>query len=115
MISWCHLGAPYLSIPHRCLTYLFQIVLQGRVWTTFLFPMSPTDADNGRAISRWALNEQANAIIVAFIETPEDVALAIAYARENHLPIAMIRGGGHDIAGASSTDSLVTDLSSHLL
>ena len=91
--------------------------LQGRVWATFLHPVSPTasDADNGQAITPWALNEQANAIIVAFIETPEEVALAIAYARENHLPIAMIRGGGHDIAGASSTDSLVTDLSSHLL
>ena len=74
---------------------------------------TPTDADYAQAISRWALNAQANAKIVAFVKTPEDVALAIAYAKENHLPIA-IRGGGHSTAGASSTEGLVIDLSRHL-
>ena len=74
---------------------------------------TPTDADYTQAISRWALNAQANAKIVAFVKTPEDVALAIAYAKENHLPIA-IRGGGHSTAGASSTEGLVIDLSRHL-
>ena len=74
---------------------------------------TPTDADYAKAISRWALNAQANAKIVAFVKTPGDVALAIAYARENRLPIA-IRGGGHSTAGASSTEGLVIDLSRHL-
>ena len=73
----------------------------------------PTDADYAQAISRWALNAQANAKIVAFVKTPEDVALAIAYARDNHLSIA-IRGGGHSTSGASSTEGLVIDLSRHL-
>jgi len=44
---------------------------------------------------------------------PEDVALAIAYAKKDCLPIA-IRGGGHNPAGASSTQGLVIDLSRHL-
>ena len=74
---------------------------------------TPGDADYAKAISRWALNAQANAKIVAFVKIPEDVALAIAYARENRLPIA-IRGGAHSTAGASSTEGLVIDLSRHL-
>ena len=73
---------------------------------------TPTDADYAQAIGRWASNAQANAKIVAFVKTPEDIALAIAYAKENHLPIA-IRGGGHSTAGASSTEGLVIDLSRH--
>ena len=74
---------------------------------------TPTDADYAQAISRWAINAEANAKIVAFVKTPEDVALAIGYARENRLPIA-IRGGGHSTGGASSTTGLVIDLSRHL-
>ena len=74
---------------------------------------TPTDADYAEAISRWALNAQVNAKIVAFVKTPEDVALAIAYARDNRLPIA-IRGGGHSTSGASSTEGLVIDLSRHM-
>ena len=75
--------------------------------------VTPTDADYAQAISRWAVSAQANAEIVAFVKTPEDVALAIAYARENRLPIA-IRGGGHSTGGSSSTEGLVIDLSRHL-
>ena len=74
---------------------------------------TPTDADYAQAINRWALNAQIKAKIVAFVKTPEDVALAIAYAKENRLPIA-IRGGGHSTSGASSTEGLVIDLSRHL-
>ena len=74
---------------------------------------TPTDPDYPEAIGRWALNAQANAQIVAFVKTSEDVALSIAYAKENDLRIA-IHGGGHSTAGASSTDGLVIDLSRHL-
>ena len=66
-----------------------------------------------KAISCWALNAQANAKIVAFVKTPEDIALAIAYVKETSLPIA-IHGGGHNTAGASSTKGLVINLSYHL-
>ena len=74
---------------------------------------TPTNADYAQAIGRWAVNAQANAEIVAFVKTPEDVALAIAYAKENRLPIA-IRCGGHSTGGGSSTIGLVIDLSRHL-
>ena len=60
---------------------------------------TPTDADYAQAISRWALNAQVNAKIVAFVKTPKDVALAITYTKENCLPIA-IHAGGHSTAGA---------------
>ena len=73
---------------------------------------TPTDPDYAQAISRWAVNAQANAEVVAFVKTPEDVALSIAYAKENHLPIA-IRCGGHSTGGGSSTKGLVIDLSRH--
>ena len=74
---------------------------------------TPNDADYAQAISRWAVNAQANAKIVAFVKTPEDVALAIAYAKKNRLPIA-IHCGGHSTTGASSSEGLVIDLSRHL-
>jgi hypothetical protein len=74
---------------------------------------TPTDADYAQAISRWAVNAQVNAEIVAFVRNPEDVALAIAYAKENRLPIA-ICCGGHSTGGGSSTKGLVIDLSRHL-
>ena len=75
-----------------------------------------TLADPGYPISitRFAANAQRRPKFVAFVRTPSDVALAIAFARANHLSIA-IRGGGHNSAGASSTEGgLVIDLSKYL-
>ena len=51
--------------------------------------------------------------MVAFVKDAPDVALAIAYARENKLQIA-IRGGAHSTAGASSSEGLVIDLSRYM-
>lgn len=70
--------------------------------------------DYKASIARWASNAQRNAKIVAFVKDPQDVSLAIGFARESKLPIA-IRGGGHSSSGASSSeDGLVIDLSRHL-
>lgn len=67
-----------------------------------------------KAIARWALNAQRDAKIVAFVKDGDDVSLAIKYAKENKLPVA-IRGGGHSPAGASSSEGgLVIDLSRYL-
>ena len=76
--------------------------------------VTPTDPDYLVSIARWAANAQRRSKFVAFVRTPDDIALAIAFARANHLPIA-IRGGGHSPGGASSIEGgLVVDLSRHL-
>ncbi|KAG6848905.1 hypothetical protein H0H93_012976 [Arthromyces matolae] len=60
------------------------------------------------------MNAQRKAKIVAFVKDAEDVRLAIQYAKDVGLPIA-IRGGGHNPAGASSVEGgLVIDLSRYL-
>lgn len=76
--------------------------------------VTPADADYPAAIARWASNAQRNAKIVAFVKDAEDVALAIKFAKDNKLSLA-IRGGGHSAAGASSSENgIVIDLSRHL-
>lgn len=76
--------------------------------------VTPSSADYKNAISRWAINAQRNAKVVAFVKDSDDVALAINYAKANKLPIA-IRGGGHSAAGASSSENgLVIDLSRYI-
>ncbi|KAG6889203.1 hypothetical protein C0995_002663 [Termitomyces sp. Mi166 len=76
--------------------------------------VTPDDPDYSRAIARWAVNAQRRAKVVAFVKDEEDVRVAIKYARDSGLPIA-IRGGGHNPAGASSSEGgLVIDLSRYL-
>ncbi|KAG6889276.1 hypothetical protein C0992_005800 [Termitomyces sp. T32_za158] len=76
--------------------------------------VTPDDADYPKAIARWAINAQRRAKVVAFVRDEEDVRAAIKYARDSDLSIA-IRGGGHNPAGASSSeDGLVIDLSRYL-
>jgi FAD/FMN-containing dehydrogenase len=48
--------------------------------------------------------------LIACCATREDVAVAIEYARESGLDVA-IRSGGHDVLGASVCDGAVIDLS----
>ncbi|TRM64993.1 hypothetical protein BD626DRAFT_399737 [Schizophyllum amplum] len=67
-----------------------------------------------QAIMRWARSAERNAAVVAFVKDAADTSIAIAYARENNLPIA-IKCGGHSSAGASSVeDGLVIDCSRYL-
>ncbi|KAL1706737.1 hypothetical protein EV121DRAFT_289123 [Schizophyllum commune] len=66
------------------------------------------------AIRRWARSAERQAAIVAYIKDSRDVAIALVYARQHGLPIA-IKGGGHSSAGASSVeDGLVIDCSRYL-
>ena len=66
------------------------------------------------AIRRWARSAERRAAIVAYIKGSADAAIALAYARQHGLPIA-IKGGGHSSAGASSVeDGLVIDCSRYM-
>lgn len=70
--------------------------------------------DYEAAIARWAANAARNAKYVAFVKNEKDIAIALEYAKANGLPIA-IRGGGHNPAGASSSEGgIVIDLSKYL-
>lgn len=76
--------------------------------------VTPSNPDYKASIARWASNAERNAKIVVFVKDQKDVALSLAYARGNKLPLA-VRGGGHSSSGASSSeDGLVIDLSRHL-
>ncbi|RXW25847.1 hypothetical protein EST38_g63 [Candolleomyces aberdarensis] len=67
--------------------------------------------DYKAALARWATNAERNAKVVVFVKDAQDVAIALKYAKENSLPVA-VRGGGHNAAGASSVENgLVIDLS----
>jgi FAD/FMN-containing dehydrogenase len=76
--------------------------------------VTPSDPDYAESIARWATNAVRNARIVAFVKDSEDVSLALKFIRDNKLPLA-IKGGGHNTAGASSSEGgLVIDLSRHV-
>ncbi|KAG6824525.1 hypothetical protein H0H87_011594, partial [Tephrocybe sp. NHM501043] len=76
--------------------------------------VTPDDPDYTSAIDRWAQNAVRRAKFVAFAKDEEDIKLAIKYACDEKIPIA-ICGGGHNPAGASSREGgLVIDLSRYL-
>ena len=73
--------------------------------------VTPADPNYKDAIARWAVNAERPARVVAFVKDEPDVCLALSYARNNNLPVA-IRCGGHSPSGSSSAkDGLVVDLS----
>jgi FAD/FMN-containing dehydrogenase len=74
----------------------------------------PGDPDYPTAIARWAKNAARNAKVVVYVKDAEDVTLALKYAKNNKLPLA-VKSGGHSASGASSSENgLVIDLSRHL-
>lgn len=76
--------------------------------------VTPADVGYEDALKRWAANAVRRALIVAFVRSNTDVALAIHFARANGLPIA-VRGGGHNAGGSSSSENgLVVDLSRYM-
>jgi FAD/FMN-containing dehydrogenase len=76
--------------------------------------ITPDSPEYDAAIIRWARNARRRAAAVAFVRDPADVVVALAHARASKLPVA-VRGGGHNVAGASSIEGgIVIDLSRHI-
>jgi len=76
--------------------------------------VTPEDTDYTKAIARWSSYTERRARVVAFVKDADDVTLALKYARDNDLQVA-IRCGGHSTSDSSSAeDGLVIDLSRHL-
>ncbi|EJD01257.1 FAD-binding domain-containing protein [Fomitiporia mediterranea MF3/22] len=73
----------------------------------------PGHPDYESAIKRWAKNATRRAKIVAFVRNADDVSLAVKYAQDAQLPLA-IRGGGHNPGGSSSSEGIVIDLSRYM-
>ncbi|KAJ7598747.1 hypothetical protein C8J56DRAFT_1000265 [Mycena floridula] len=76
--------------------------------------LTSKDKDFSPALDRCAANARREAKVVAYVKDAQDVVLALKYAKDNKLPIA-VRGGGHSVSGASSVqDGLVIDLSRYI-
>lgn len=76
--------------------------------------VTPSSPDYSESIARWAKNAARKALFVFFVKDESDVALALNFARNNNLSVA-IRGGGHSASGASSIEGgLVIDLSRYM-
>ena len=66
------------------------------------------------ALKRWTASARREAKIVAYVKDADDIIIALKYAKENGLPLA-IASGKHSYAGASSSEGgIVIDLSKHL-
>ncbi|WEW58664.1 hypothetical protein PRK78_004132 [Emydomyces testavorans] len=73
-----------------------------------LTPASPHYED---FLKRWSDAAVKRAGMVMLATTAEDISKAVRFAQENNIDVA-VRGGGHSVAGASSSDGgLVIDLS----
>jgi len=72
--------------------------------------VTPADPEYGEARRIWNGTHDGRPALVVRCRGAADVIAAVGFARSNNLPIA-VRGGGHSIAGFSTTDSgIVIDL-----
>ncbi|KAM0719356.1 hypothetical protein Q7P37_005261 [Cladosporium fusiforme] len=73
---------------------------------------SPADEGYAATIERWSKAAEKPAGVSIVPTTSEEVAIAVKYAHEQNIDVA-VRGGGHSTAGASSTNGgLLIDLRS---
>jgi len=80
--------------------------------TTQAKVLTPSDAAYASSIERWSRAAEKPAGVSIVPTTAEEVAIAVRYANDHDLDVA-VKGGGHSTAGASSTDGgLLIDMRS---
>jgi hypothetical protein len=102
--------APSTTPQKRKITTADITSLQALLSATTAKVLSPSDPEIATSIERWskAAEKPAGASLVA--STPEEIGIALKYANEHDIDVA-VKGGGHSTAGASSTDGgLLVDL-----
>jgi hypothetical protein len=76
--------------------------------------LTPHDAEYAASIKRWSSAAEKPAGVVVVPQTTEEVAVAVKYASENNIDLA-VKGGGHSTAGCSSTTGgLLIDLNAKM-
>ena len=71
---------------------------------------SPSDPEIAISIERWSKAAEKPAGVSIVPSTAEEIGIALKYANEHEIDVA-VKGGGHSTAGASSTDGgLLIDL-----
>ena len=74
----------------------------------------PSDQEYDKSIERWSKAAEKPAGVAIAPTSAHEVAIAVKYAAENGLDLA-VKGGGHSTAGASSTNGgILIDLQSHM-
>lgn len=86
--------------------------LRGLLSSTNAKILSPSDSGYNITIERWSRAAEKPAGVSIVPTTAEEVAVAVKYANDHDIDVA-VRGGGHSTAGASSTHGgLLIDLRS---
>ena len=76
--------------------------------------LTSTDDKYPVSIARWSAAAQKPAGLVLAPKSNEEISIAVKYAAEQGIDIA-VKGGGHSTAGVSSTDGgLLIDLNAHM-
>lgn len=71
---------------------------------------APSDADYDKSIDRWSKAAEKPAGVAIAPTSAKEVSIAVKYATEQGIDVA-VKGGGHSTAGVSSTDGgLLIDL-----
>lgn len=74
--------------------------------------LAPSDSGYALSIERWSRAAEKPAGVSIVPTTAEEVAIAVKYANEHEIDVA-VKGGGHSTAGASSTNGgLLIDMRS---
>ena len=98
------------TTPKRKITPTDITALRDLLSATTAKVFSPSDPEIAISIERWSKAAEKPAGVSIVPSTAEEIGIALKYANEHEIDVA-VKGGGHSTAGASSTDGgLLIDL-----